>query len=140
MSSKYFKQLLQQASALDEFGDSDVSKKRQKKKRILSATDGGDEKIEKSAMQTQIDSMLYFDKAFSNRTDTVNASLNRRQKEADKKRRARKKANSSVGNSRSSSSVHAKNAHIPTFNRKRHLKQKKIKDLQDLAKMLKANK
>jgi hypothetical protein len=144
MSSKLFKQIVQQASALDEIRDTMASTKNKKVfSKVTKLQSGGEEQVEKSALQSKVDSLLFFDTAFSNRTGNVHKSLERRQKslEKEKKKYTRSKTRGEpVGNSRSSSSVYARKANVPTFNKKRHMKQKKIKDLEHLAKMLRKNK
>ena len=139
MSSKLFKQISQQASALDEIRESSSKSKITHKVPKLDAT----KEEPKSVLQAQVDSFLFYDTAFSNRTDHVHKSLQRRQKSLDTEKKRLKRIKSKgvqIGNSRSSSSANARKANLPTFNKKKHMKEKKIKDLQHLAKMLRKNK
>jgi len=138
MSSKLLKQFIQQASALDEITDSKGStpKVSQKASKLKSRNELAEEP-KKSALQSQLESMLFFDKAFSDRSGSTNKSLKRRQENLDKKTSKKKDP---TGNSRSSSSISARKAHVPTFNKKTHEAQKKVKDMKQLAKMLRNDK
>lgn len=136
MSSKLIKQAIQQVSKLDEISSSkDVVKTKQNKK-----TSGPSVvNVEKgSALESSVESILFYDQAFSDRSSTARTALNQRQKALGKKKS--KKVQEPIGNSRSSSSMNARKAHVPTFNKKRHMKEKKIKDLKELARMLKRDK
>mmetsp|Transcript_11654 Transcript_11654/g.21794 ORF Transcript_11654/g.21794 Transcript_11654/m.21794 type:complete len:139 (-) Transcript_11654:2634-3050(-) len=137
MSSKLIKQAIQQVSALDEIASSknDGVKTKQKKK---TATHTSVNVERGSLLESSVESILLFDNAFSNRSSSANTSLNQRQKVIGKKKS--KKVQEPLGNSRSSSSIYARKAHVPTFNKKRHMSQKKIKDLKELARMLKRDK
>ena len=79
--------------------------------------------------------MLFFDKAFSDRPAIANAWLSQKQNSSLKNKS--KKVKEKIGNSRSSSSFYARKAHVTTFNKKRPAGQKKIKYLEELARMLK---
>lgn len=139
MPSKLFKQVIQQGSALDELRSSkdstspNASQKSNRMKALITSVE--EEPVKKSALQSQVESMLFFDRAFSLRSESTTKSLSRRRKDLEKKKR--RKVKDPIGNSRSSSSSYARKAHVPTFNKKRHEAQKKIKDLNQLAKMLK---
>jgi hypothetical protein len=142
MPSKLFNQIVQQASSLDTAiaaeGTHDNSKMKTTETKPVK-----EEEKSASAIQSQIDSMLFFDKAFSNRTEHIHKSLNRRQKDMEKIKKRIKRCRTkgvATGNSRSSSSSYALKANVPTYNKKRHLKEKKIKDLEHLAKMLRKSK
>jgi len=136
MSSKLLKQVILRGNELDDIASSAGAKKRKVKKlKAFPKKNEDRETVEKNVLQSQVETMLFFDTAFSNRSMSTNSSLDRRQKSLLKKKS--KKAKEQIGNSRSSASIHARKAHVPTFNKKKHAAQKKIKDLEQLAKMLK---
>lgn len=151
------KQFMQRASALDEMSsarerENSSTKKRPKlnktpMKRNDAIEEAGAEAETKSALRSQIDSILFFDKAFSAQTMSATTSLkNRNAKLTQEKLRRRKMVQNSnqfnTGNSRSSSSKISprKASIIPTFNKKKFEKEQKVRDLKDLAKRLRKDK
>ena len=169
MSGKKFKQLLLQSTELDDIviasssssskkNDTGLSlRKTDKKKRkshvllgqaSLSATSQeiDDYNTEDQKLKSQLESILFFDHAFSNRSEAFTKSKSRRMKEMNDEKRDRKKIRSNDGlngtmsNSRSSSSYHARRNHEPTFNKKKDAERKRIQNLVDLAKQLKKRK
>jgi hypothetical protein len=136
MSSKLLKQVIQRGDELDNIAASAGKKKRKVAKLKAIPKKEDRETVEKSVLQSQVETMLFFDTAFSNRSMSTNAALDRRQNSLLKKK-SKKAKEQILGNSRSSASIHARKAHVPTFNKKKHAAQKKIKDLKELANMLK---
>lgn len=139
MGSKALKQFLKQSSALDDLIQLQTQKST-KDKKIKGIQKKAPDQVPKSPLQSQIDSYLFFDKAFSNRTSTVNEALDDTLKKLQMEKKNRTKAieiRKEVGNTRSSSSKFIRKASIPTFNKKKDEEQKKIKSLKDLARRLK---
>jgi hypothetical protein len=136
MSSKLIKQAIQQVSKLDEISSVKDTVKIKQKNKTTAPTPANVEKA--SLLESSVESILFYDKAFSDRSSSASTSLNQRQKAIGRKKS--KKVQEPIGNSRSSSSIYARKAHVPTFNKKRHVAQKKIKDLVELARMLKRDK
>jgi|EP00979_Chaetoceros_neogracilis_P007771 hypothetical protein len=139
MSSKLLKSVIQRGSELDDIAASVGVKKRKGKwlKGVPKKNEDNSSGEQKSVLQNQVESMLFFDKAFSDRSFAANSSASRRETSLLKKKS--KKVKEQIGNSRSSSSVYARKAHVPTFNKRKHAAQKKIKDLKELARMLKGD-
>ena len=135
MPSKLLKQIIAGGDEIDAITNPS-SKEMKKKKRLQSiqsqAQREKNEKVKKSVVDLQVESMLFFDKAFADRRTGSNTSMERRKKSLEKK-----KVSKSLTNTRSSSSAYARKAPIPTFNKKRAAKEKKIKDLEKLARLLK---
>lgn len=135
MSSKLLKQIIAGGDDLDAITNPS-SKEMKKRKRLQSKQSQNqsenDDEVKKSVVDLQVESMLFFDKAFADRRTGSNTSMERR-----KKSLAKKKVSKSLTNTRSSSSAYARKAPIPTFNKKRAAKEKKIKDLEKLARLLK---
>ncbi|GFH45959.1 predicted protein [Chaetoceros tenuissimus] len=135
MSSKLLKQIIAGGDDLDAITNPS-SKEMKKRKRLQSKQSQNqsenDDEVKKSVVDLQVESMLFFDKAFADRRTGSNTSMERR-----KKLLAKKKVSKSLTNTRSSSSAYARKAPIPTFNKKRAAKEKKIKDLEKLARLLK---
>ena len=142
---------MQKSSTLDELStfDTSTTKKKKSSKRRKLETDKDiieeEEKkisLEDKALQSAIDSMLFYDTAFSARTSTHSQSLANQQQRLKKKKRKKSSTAHAVGNSRSSSSKSAskKVSSIPTFNQKTYDKQKKVKDMVDLARRLRKDK
>ena len=172
MSGKKFKQLLVQSSELDDIItrhsdaiiSSSSSKKLSKTKEIIMSHDTKKEKgryhnnnydnnneLESSnvdehekKLKSQLESILFFDHAFSRRSEISEQSKKRKLKEiqASKKKRDKIKdegdyLNGSLSNSRCSSSINSRRKHEPTFDKKKDAEKKRIKSLQDLARQLK---
>ena len=135
MPSKLLKQIIAGGDEIDAITNPS-SKEMKKKKRLQSiqsqAQREKNDKMKKSVVDLQVESMLFFDKAFADRRTGSNTSMERRKKSLTKK-----KVSKSLTNTRSSSSAYARKAPIPTFNKKRAAKEKKIKDLEKLARLLK---
>lgn len=135
MPSKLLKQIIAGGDEIDAITNPS-SKEMKKKKRLQSiqsqAQREKNDKVKKSVVDLQVESMLFFDKAFADRRTGSNTSMERRKKSLTKK-----KVSKSLTNTRSSSSAYARKAPIPTFNKKRAAKEKKIKDLEKLARLLK---
>lgn len=136
MSSKLLKQIIAGGDEIDAITNPS-SKELKKKKRLQSIKSQNqsvnDDEVKKSALDLQVESMLFFDKAFADRRTGSNTSMERRKKSLITKNKVSK----SLTNTRSSSSAYARKAPIPTFNKKRAAKEKKIKDLEKLARLLK---
>lgn len=136
MSSKLLKQIIAGGDEIDAITNPS-SKELKKKKRLQSIKSqnqsANDDEVKKSALDLQVESMLFFDKAFADRRTGSNTSMERRKKSLITKNKVSK----SLTNTRSSSSAYARKAPIPTFNKKRAAKEKKIKDLEKLARLLK---
>lgn len=142
MSSKLIKQFIKQSNALDNLV-TDIAKKDTKGRKKSTNTKNihNEKEIEpKSALETQVESILFYDRAFSNRTYTCKQSLDTKLDSIKAEKKNRKKAleyRHEVGNTRSSSSKVARKAHLPTFNKKKYETEKKAKSLKQLAKLLK---
>jgi hypothetical protein len=143
MSSKLIKQFIKQSNALDSLV-TDISNKDTKGRKKSTSTKNihiKEKEIEpKSAIETQVESILFYDRAFSNRTYTCKQSLETKLYSIKAEKKNRKKAleyRHEVGNTRSSSSKVARKAHLPTFNKKKYETEKKAKSLKQLAKLLK---
>jgi hypothetical protein len=136
MSSKLLKQIIAGGDEIDAITNPS-SKELKKKKRLQSIKSqnrsANDDEVKKSALDLQVESMLFFDKAFADRRTGSNTSMERRKKSLITKNKVSK----SLTNTRSASSAYARKAPIPTFNKKRAAKEKKIKDLEKLARLLK---
>lgn len=136
MSSKLLKQIIAGGDEIDAITNPS-SKELKKKKRLQSIKSqnqsANNDEVKKSALDLQVESMLFFDKAFADRRIGSNTSMERRKKSLITKNKVSK----SLTNTRSSSSAYARKAPIPTFNKKRAAKEKKIKDLEKLARLLK---
>ena len=136
MSSKLLKQIIAGGDEIDAITNPS-SKELKKKKRLQSIQSqnqsANDDEVKKSVLDLQVESMLFFDKAFSDSRSGSNTSMERRKKSLITKNKVSK----SLTNTRSSSSAYARKAPIPTFNKKRAAKEKKIKDLEKLARLLK---
>ena len=91
-------------------------------------------------IKSQLDSILFYDKAFSRRSDNTESSKKRKmdelQKASNHEAKVMNKTIGSIGNSRSSSSMNARRNRLPTFNKKRDKEKKRIQSLNDLAKQL----
>jgi hypothetical protein len=139
MSSKLIKQALHQAYALDEVSANKLdAKSLVKTKPTTGSAKPESQHVEKGTLESSVNSLLFYDKAFSDRSDSNKIALHRRLKVTGKKKPT--KVQVPIGNSRCSSSIFARKAHIPTFNKRRHNPQKKVTELKELARMLKRNK
>lgn len=140
---------MQKSSTLDEISavEETKKKKRSKRRKIQTEKDDSEEKdkvisLEEKALQSAIDSVLFYDKAFSDRTAANSQSLENQYQRLKSKKRKKSSMSHAVGNSRSSSSKNAskKVSSIPNFNQKTYDKQKKVKDMADLARRLRKDK
>ena len=168
MSGKRFRKLLLQSTELDEIvnGTSSSVQSSHKKKRkqglvnknnnsnqIQNAFTNSSKKDlerekEKEILKKQIDSFLFYDHAFSRRSEITNQSKKRKMKELSMEENDKMmmkllgmdSGGGTFSNSRSSSSRNSRNKHEPTFDKKKDAERKKIKNLQDLARQLKKKK
>ena len=95
-------------------------------------------------LKSQLESILFFDHAFSRRSEISEQSKKRNLKEIKASKKIRDKIkgegdylNGSLSNSRCSSSINSRRKHEPTFDKKKDAERKRIKSLQDLARQLK---
>eukprot|EP00554_Chaetoceros_debilis_P007169 CAMPEP_0194077000 /NCGR_PEP_ID=MMETSP0149-20130528/3700_1 /TAXON_ID=122233 /ORGANISM="Chaetoceros debilis, Strain MM31A-1" /LENGTH=155 /DNA_ID=CAMNT_0038757891 /DNA_START=169 /DNA_END=636 /DNA_ORIENTATION=- len=150
MTSKILKNFMQKSSTLDEMSTVNATttkkKKRSKRRKLQTEKDIEEEdkkiSLEDKALQSAIDSVLFFDTAFSARTTANSQSLENQQQRLKRKKRKKSSTAHAVGNSRSSSSKSAsrKISSIPNFNQKTYDEQKKVKDMADLARRLRKDK
>ncbi len=168
MSGKKLRKLLLQSSQLDEVTHntrstvSAAQKKRRKQavnksKHVENNTidtnksteDLKKEKDEKK-LKSQLESFLFYDHAFSRRSEATNQSKKRKINELSKEQNDRLMmkllgmdstlCGGTQTNSRSSSSRNSRKKHEPTFDKKKAAKRKEIKNLRDLARQLKKKK
>lgn len=132
--SKFFKQFTLKANELDVIL-SHPQETKTELTRLKGNTSVGTEMKEKTRLESNIESIIFFDKAFSDRSSHTMSSLKMRQKKLEKEKRKLPKV--PTGNTRSSTSKYARKAPIPTFNKKKVLAEKKVKDLADIARRLK---
>lgn len=141
MSNKLIKQFIKQSNALDDLvADVSVNGGKKSAKNNKGIHHKEQDIAPKSALETQVESILFFDRAFSNRTYSCNQSLETKLDAIKAEKKNKKKAleyRHEVGNTRSSSSKVARKAHLPTFNKKKYQAEKKAKTLKELAKLLK---
>jgi hypothetical protein len=144
MSSKLIKQFIKHSNDLDELVNDKANKDAKGRKKSSSNNKGVHNKVQdiapKSALESQIESILFFDRAFSNRTYSCKQSLETKLDSIKAEKKNRKKDleyRHEVGNTRSSSSKIARKAHLPTFDKKKYEADKKVKSLKELAKLLK---
>ena len=164
MSGRRLKQLLSQSAELDDLiqaakGDDNAtkveatqtnkkSKSRSNQKSSSSSSSDNDSNSKNKneteiKLQSQLDSILFFDHAFSRRAGSNKKSMKRKMDEIKnvtdqrKKIKSSHRLNGSTGNSRSSSSMNSRRKNIPTYNKKKDQRMKRIKNLKELARKLK---
>mmetsp|Transcript_14333 Transcript_14333/g.21719 ORF Transcript_14333/g.21719 Transcript_14333/m.21719 type:complete len:176 (+) Transcript_14333:30-557(+) len=161
---RLFKQLLLQSSALDDLAvtsttatgasTTDAGTLSRKKRKVIhnsvdkhAGINGKDDKsnsedADEQKIKSQLDSILFYDNAFSRNAGITEKSIKRKMDEIQKSSKEVRKMKSAqgsigtIGNSRSSSSMNSQRRHLPTFNKKKDKERKRIQSLKDLAKQL----
>lgn len=164
MSGKRLRKLLLQSSELDEITkvSSSSASSHKKRKQIISkyeeensksiinndSNDKSKEELDREKkegkLKSQLESLLFYDHAFSRRASITQKSMKRKMNELSKAENDRKMmkllgqgVGGTLSNSRSSSSRNARRKNEPTFDKKKDSQRKEIKSLKDLARRLK---
>lgn len=128
------------AALIEKKEDAGTSSKKDKQKRKRAAADG-ELAQDVDFFQLHVQNLLFLDQKVSQLGSNSQKSLDRIQDghESQRKKRSklRKKGDSGIGNSRSSSSRNSKQKHGATFDKKKAEAAKQKKTMEDIAKMLK---
>jgi hypothetical protein len=144
MSAKLVRKLLQQTSEFDFTKKKSESAGKGSKKRKRPLEESSVVVDKKELLQRHVQSMIRVDNAIEARGESGHRSLERLQKESKAQSKLRSKhsqhVDCGVGNSRGSSSQKSRPLHLPTFNKKRYVQEKKDEKLRAIAKLLQKTK
>jgi alkaline phosphatase len=134
MSTKLVRRLLQQTADLDSATPSAAAKHKKSRKR--KKTNDQPPVEQEEVIDQQVRSMLFMDRALSSKGSKKDDTVQRIRDQQQRATKIRKKSSGIVlGNSRDGSSQ-SRLAPEPTFNKKKHKKEKEENKLMEIAKLL----